>query len=158
MRQKRVGSKLNLSLGGKVIPVQIKETAVNTLNNEIYNINFQALTADQTVNSVIHIILKNAEKITACLERMTSEIPYASLPRINGNAVHHFLNPLSDSVHQNEIISPLWTRRMISSMSSFVRALTSSLITALGAADCSVALCSVWSGRRRIFISDSASV
>ena len=80
MRQKRVGSKLNLSLGGKVIPVHIKETAVNTLNNEIYNINFQALTADQTVNSVIHIILKNAEKITACLERMTSEIPYASLP------------------------------------------------------------------------------
>lgn len=80
VRYKREGSKLTLDLAGKHIPVQIKEKTVNTLNNEILHISFQALKADQKVNSVIHIFVKNAEKITESLERMISEIPYASLP------------------------------------------------------------------------------
>lgn len=80
IRHKREGSKLKLKLDGKVIPVQIKEKSVNNLNNEILHIRFQALAADQAVSSVIHIVLKNMEKITASLERMVSEIPYTSLP------------------------------------------------------------------------------
>ncbi|MFA7637239.1 MAG: hypothetical protein WCX81_05710 [Monoglobales bacterium] len=79
-RNKREGSKINLSLDGQIIPVQIKEKMVNTLNNEILNISFQALKTDQKVNSVIHIVLKNAEIITESLEKMLMEIPYASLP------------------------------------------------------------------------------
>lgn len=77
---KREGSKLKLDLDGQIIPVQIKEKTVNTLNKEILNISFQALKADQKVNSVIHIILKNTDKITEALEKMVLEIPYASLP------------------------------------------------------------------------------
>ena len=80
IRSKREGSKLKLDLDGEIIPVQIKEKSVNTLNKEILHISFQALKADQKVNSVIHIILKNTEKITDSLERMLMEIPYASLP------------------------------------------------------------------------------
>lgn len=80
IRQKREGSKLKLDLDGQVIQVQLKEKTINTLNNEILHISFQALKTDQKVNSVIHIILKNTEKITDSLEKMLLEIPYASLP------------------------------------------------------------------------------
>ena len=80
IRYKRKGSKLKLDLDGQHVPVQIKEKTVNTLNNEILHISFQALKEDQKVNSVIHIILKNAEKITELMEVMLSEIPYAAFP------------------------------------------------------------------------------
>lgn len=78
LRYKREGSKLKLDLDGQLILAQIKEKTVNTLNNEILHISFQALKADQKVNSVIHIILKNTEKITESLEGMLLEIPYAA--------------------------------------------------------------------------------
>ena len=80
VRTKREGSKVRLDLEGRIIPVQIKEKAINTLNNELMHISFQALQADQKVNSVIHILLQNADMATDSLERMTMEIPYASLP------------------------------------------------------------------------------
>ena len=80
VEQKREGSKLKIVLDGQQIPVQIKEKAVNLLNNDILHLRFQALQADQKVNSVIHIFLTNTEKVTDALERMLMEIPYASLP------------------------------------------------------------------------------
>lgn len=80
LRYKREGSKLKLDIDGQLILVQIKEKTINTLNKEILHISFQALKADQKVNSVIHIMLKNTEKITASLECMLLEIPYAALP------------------------------------------------------------------------------
>ncbi|MDD3430348.1 MAG: 50S ribosomal protein L25/general stress protein Ctc, partial [Oscillospiraceae bacterium] len=79
-REKREGSKLKIDLDGKLILVQIKEKAVNTLSNEILHISFQALKADRKVNSVIHILLKNTEKVTESLEKALMEIPYAALP------------------------------------------------------------------------------
>ena len=78
--QKREGSRLQLTLDGQTIPVQIKEKTVNLLNNDILHLSFQALQADQKVNSLIHILLANTEKVTDALERMLMEIPYASLP------------------------------------------------------------------------------
>lgn len=80
IRYKREGSKLKLDLDGQLIPVQIKEKTVDTLTNEILHISFQALQANQKVNSMIHIILKNTEKITESLEGMLLEIPYAAFP------------------------------------------------------------------------------
>lgn len=80
VRLKREGSKLRLALDEQVIPVQIKEKTQNTLSQDIIHISFQALRADQKVNSVIHILLKNMEKVTGILERIMLEIPYASLP------------------------------------------------------------------------------
>ncbi|RGT73833.1 50S ribosomal protein L25/general stress protein Ctc [Ruminococcus sp. AF18-22] len=80
IRNKREGSKLKLDLDGQIILVQIKEKTINTLNNEILHISFQTLKVDEKVNSVIHIILKNTEKITEMLESMLLEIPYSSFP------------------------------------------------------------------------------
>lgn len=80
VRNMREGSKLTLNLDGHILPVQIKEKTINTLNNEILHISFQALKADQKVNSVIHILLQNTDKVIEFLEKMQMEIPYASLP------------------------------------------------------------------------------
>ncbi len=79
-RQKREASKLFLNIDGETIPVQIKEKSLNMLKDEILDISFQVLTANEKVNSVIHIFLANDEKISGQLERMLLEIPYASLP------------------------------------------------------------------------------
>lgn len=80
VREKREGSKLRLDLNGKLIPVQIKEKSVDILTNEIIHLNFQALKAGQKVNSVIHILLENADAVPGNLEKLRMEIPYASLP------------------------------------------------------------------------------
>lgn len=81
IRTKREGSKLELDIEGERIPVQIKEKRLNLLNHEIEHMSFQTLTRGEKVNSVIHIILANDDKISGTLERMLLEIPYASLPR-----------------------------------------------------------------------------
>ena len=78
---KHVGSRLTLSLDGKKLPVQIKDKDVNSINGEIRNISFQALAADQKVNSVAHIVLTNTEKNTNMLEFMVTEIGYDALPQ-----------------------------------------------------------------------------
>lgn len=80
IRQKREGSKLSLNIEGQMIPVQIKEFSFSPVNNEILHINFQALSADEKVNSVIHILLTKDEKIAGQLDKMLLEIPYSSLP------------------------------------------------------------------------------
>lgn len=80
VRQLREGSKIAINLEGQAIPAQIKEKSLNTLNNEILHLSFQALVADEKVNSVIHILLENEEKAGNQLEKMMMEIPYASLP------------------------------------------------------------------------------
>lgn len=79
-RLKREGSKLLLDIEGQTVPVQLKEKSLNTINNEILHLTFQALTADEKVNSVIHLILTNDDKVEGPLEQMQFEIPYASLP------------------------------------------------------------------------------
>lgn len=80
IKTNRIGSKLKLKIDEQIIPVQLKDKTFNTLNNEILHIDFQALNPNQKVNSVIHIILKNTDKISNSLEKLLMEIPYASLP------------------------------------------------------------------------------
>lgn len=80
VRTCREGTKLQLQLNENKIPVQIKEKNYDTLKNAIVNLSFQALDPKQKVNSVIHLILKNAEKVSGTLERLQLEIPYAALP------------------------------------------------------------------------------
>ena len=80
IRLKREGSKVMMNIDGKTIPVQIKEKSLNPVNNEILHISFQALTEDEKVNSLIHIIIINDDKVAGILEKIHLEIPYASLP------------------------------------------------------------------------------
>ena len=78
---KHIGSRLTLSLDGKKLPVQIKDKDVNSMNGELRNVSFQALAADQKVNSVAHVVLLNTEKNSNMLEFMMTEIPYDALPQ-----------------------------------------------------------------------------
>lgn len=80
VRQKREGSKVTLDVEGQRIPVQIKDKEVDTISGQIQHLSFQTLTADEKVNSVIHIFLVNGDKVGGQLEKMMMEIPYASLP------------------------------------------------------------------------------
>jgi len=79
-RKKRVGSRLELELEGRRIPVQIKEKQENRVTDVIEHISFQALAADQKVNSVAHILLKHAEAVPGVLEQMIFAVPFSSLP------------------------------------------------------------------------------
>ncbi|QSX04974.1 50S ribosomal protein L25/general stress protein Ctc [Sedimentibacter sp. zth1] len=79
-RNNREGSKIKLKLDEQIIPVQIKDKTDDLLREEIIHISFQALKADQKVNSITHIILKNTDKVKGILEKMLLEIPYAALP------------------------------------------------------------------------------
>ena len=76
-----IGSRLDIILDGKKVPVQLKEKSLDPMGKEIYNISFQALKADQKVKSVAHVVLLNTDKVTAILEQMMMDIPYSSLPR-----------------------------------------------------------------------------
>ena len=78
---KHIGSRMTLSLDGKKLPVQLKEKDVCSQTGELNNVGFQALAADQKVNSVLHIVLQNTEKNTNMLEFMVTEIPYDALPQ-----------------------------------------------------------------------------
>ena len=80
LQRNREGSKVELELDGKRIPAQIKEKTRNFVDQSVEHIGFQALQANQTVNSVAHVILKNTESVGGILEQMIFEIPYTSLP------------------------------------------------------------------------------
>lgn len=79
--ENREGSKVQLKVGGRVISAQIKDKSWDLIRSEITHISFQALSADQRVNSVTHIILQNADKVTGILEKLLLEIPYSALPQ-----------------------------------------------------------------------------
>lgn len=76
----REGSKVQLKLDDQIIPVQIKDKTQDPLTNALIHISFEALQANQKVNSLAHIILQNTDKVTGILEKMVLEIPYSSLP------------------------------------------------------------------------------
>ena len=80
-RTLREGSKVRLALDGQTLTVQIKEMKTDILSNQVEHIQFQALSANQKVNSVAHILLKNADLVPGVLEQLLFEVPFASLPK-----------------------------------------------------------------------------
>lgn len=81
IRTKREGSKLRLELNGEIIHVQIKEKVRDYISGKAEHIQFQALRADQRVNSIAHVFLKNTENVPGILEQMLYEVPFSSLPK-----------------------------------------------------------------------------
>ena len=77
---KHIGSRLTLTMDGQKLPVQLKDKDVDSMTGKVRNISFQALAADQKVNSVAHVVLQNTDKNTNMLEFMVTEVPYDSLP------------------------------------------------------------------------------
>lgn len=80
LRSKQEGSKIEISLNNDIILAQIKDVEINTINNQIIHICFQALEADKKVNSKAQIILENADKVVGILEQMIFEVPYSAFP------------------------------------------------------------------------------
>lgn len=80
IRRKREGSKIEIELDNKIIPVQIKDIERDFINNEIIHISFQALEADKRVNSKAQIILENTDKVVGILEQILFEVPYSAFP------------------------------------------------------------------------------
>ncbi|MEG1687584.1 MAG: 50S ribosomal protein L25/general stress protein Ctc [Angelakisella sp.] len=80
LEQCRKGSRIDIQLEDRIIPAQIKDVERDTVTAAITHIGFQALKADQKVNSVVHVILKNVDKVTGSLERMQLEIAYSAFP------------------------------------------------------------------------------
>lgn len=80
IREKREGSKISLDIEGQVVPAQIKEKTLDTLNNKILDISFQELVSDEKINSVIHILTVNDKIFEGQLQKMVMEIPYSSFP------------------------------------------------------------------------------
>ncbi len=72
---------MQLKVGEQLIVTQIKEYTKCFASSGIEHISFQALDAGQKVNSVTHILLKNADTVTGVLEKLLLEIPYASYPK-----------------------------------------------------------------------------
>ncbi|MDD3409840.1 MAG: 50S ribosomal protein L25/general stress protein Ctc [Eubacteriales bacterium] len=80
MRTMREGTKVTLELDGEQTLAQIKEIDIERLTGTALHFSFQALRKEQMVNSVVHILLKNAEKMVGQVDRLLMEAPYASLP------------------------------------------------------------------------------
>ncbi len=79
-REKREGSRLTLKLGKQSYNVQVKEKSSHPVTGEILNINFQALTADEKVNSILHIEFINDDRLSGIVDKMIFEVPYSALP------------------------------------------------------------------------------
>lgn len=80
LRSKQEGSKIEISLNNEVTLAQVKDVEINTINNEIVHICFQALEANKKVNSKAQIILENADKVVGILEQIIFEVPYSAFP------------------------------------------------------------------------------
>ena len=80
LQGKRVGSKVQLEVGGKTIQSLIKEISRNSVNQEVEHIGFQALSADRKVNSVAQVVLLNKDSVDGLVEQMLFDIPYSAFP------------------------------------------------------------------------------
>ena len=91
VRELREGSRLKLNLDGTVIPVQIKEKSLDNLKHEILEISFQALAADQAVNSAVsytHLDVYKRQTMrratgscSTCCRMWALSIPFPSFPQ-----------------------------------------------------------------------------
>ncbi|PHV72262.1 50S ribosomal protein L25 [Sporanaerobium hydrogeniformans] len=80
LREKGIGSKMEVELNGQKIWVLLKEVTHNTLKNTIEHIDLQALDANTRVNSTAKVILTNRDKVLGMTEQVLFKIPYIALP------------------------------------------------------------------------------
>lgn len=74
------GSTLELSLSGKKYMVLLREATYKPATYELEHLSFQALIADEVVESVARIILLNREKVGGMVQQPQFEIAYRALP------------------------------------------------------------------------------
>ncbi len=74
------GSTLELSLLGKKYMALLREATYKPATYELEHLSFQALIADEVVESVAIIILLNREKVSGMVQQPQFEVAYRALP------------------------------------------------------------------------------
>ncbi|MGI6238145.1 MAG: 50S ribosomal protein L25 [Christensenellales bacterium] len=74
------GSVLTIDLGDKKYNVLLKEISNDLLGGRVEHIDFQHLTADAAINTVVQVSLINREKNPNLVQLQLEEIPYNALP------------------------------------------------------------------------------
>lgn len=75
------GSTLTVEVDGQKYNVLLKEITRQPISQQVEQIEFQHIVADEAVNSVIKVVLLNREKNQNLVQQHISEIPYSALPR-----------------------------------------------------------------------------
>lgn len=79
-RTKRNGSKVKISVGGKIYSTLIKDLEYSTLTDEIVHISFHVLDAGKKYNSVADVVVVNRDKTPGVLEQIQMQVPHAATP------------------------------------------------------------------------------
>lgn len=74
------GSTLELSFLGKKYMALLREATYKPATYELEHLSFQALIADEVVESVARIILLNREKVSGMVQQPQFEVAYRALP------------------------------------------------------------------------------
>lgn len=75
------GNMLTVEVEEKKYNVILKEISYEPVTQQVQNIEFQNIVADQAVNSVMKVILLNKEKNQNLIQQQIEEIPYNALPK-----------------------------------------------------------------------------
>jgi large subunit ribosomal protein L25 len=75
------GSRLIIEVDGDKYDVLFKEITYEAISQRVEHIEFQQLVADEAVNSVAKVVLKNKENNPNIIQQHIEEIPYNALPK-----------------------------------------------------------------------------
>ncbi len=80
VKSKAEGSKVTLEIDGTKHIVLLKEIARDPASKKVQHLSFQALVADEMVNSIAHVVIHNRDMVTGLVQQHLFEIPYRALP------------------------------------------------------------------------------
>lgn len=75
------GQKLTIELDGKKYNAIYKNITRDPIKQQIEQIEFQHIVADEAVNSVVKVVLINKDKNQNIIQQLIEEIPYNALPK-----------------------------------------------------------------------------
>lgn len=75
------GQKLTIELDGKKYNAIYKNITRDPIKQQIEQIEFQHIVADEAVNSVVKVVLINKDKNQNIIQQLVEEIPYNALPK-----------------------------------------------------------------------------
>ncbi len=81
LQSNSTGSKTELVIGGKKHLALLREVNYIPATNELEHLSFQALVADEVVESTARLVLINKEKVSGMIQQPQSEISYRALPK-----------------------------------------------------------------------------
>ncbi|MDD2418269.1 MAG: 50S ribosomal protein L25 [Oscillospiraceae bacterium] len=81
LQNNSTGSRVELMIGSKKHMALLREVSYIPTTNQVEHLSFQALQADEAVESTARIVLVNKDKISGMVQQPQSDISYRALPR-----------------------------------------------------------------------------